>query len=355
MINVKDVEKIVSNNENFFKKELNDNITIYSYRVCDRDMFNSSLTTELRGLTFVNDECFLSMKKFFNVNEIEENQFGKLVKKDIDYVAEKLDGSFIHFIKVNNKWIHKTKNSIDCEQIKLVSTFLKDNSHYYDFVEECYNNGLYPLFEIISPKNRIVLKYNKTDLVLTAVRNKNGEYLNLNNIELLKEYDNISKVKYINVKDLNEVKQLIDTLEGIEGFVIKFKDGHIVKFKTEEYFRLHILYDAICNSNKEVLRLIINNDIDDAISTVEDKDILEEIEQKRKIYNKKYNELYSYLNNIVENFNGDFKEYALKYKEDKYMNLIMSSLRKGIDFALEQYFLSFTKKEKFAIKFFEEV
>ena len=95
------------------------------------------------------------------------------------------------------------------------------------------------LFEIIYPENRIVVDYGKTeDLILLAViETQSGRERPLEDIGLpmVKRYHGIN--------DFSEVVAQQD--DSREGMVVRFEGGMRVKFKFEEYKRLHKVLTGI--------------------------------------------------------------------------------------------------------------
>lgn len=352
-INVSDLDNIIETKEEFSKKSFyNDRVSIYTYHVCMQDTFINPLEKELRGLTVVdNNKIFLSMSKFFNVNEREETQYNIIKDKKIDYVALKQDGSLVSFIELDNEIIPKTKGSFNSEQLKLVKKCLNDN--IINFVKDCFKNGLHPLFEIVSPKNKIVIRYPETKLILIAIRDSNGNYLNIKNIDIPKE---IEITELLDVDTLDNVKkELIKRNGEIEGFVIKFEDGQIVKFKTDKYVELHGLYDDITRDNL-VFDICITDSIDDVISKIDDEYAKSVLLEKHKIYCKEFNRMKNEAENLYNKYTGDIKEFAIKYNKDPYFKVVMKVIRgneNSICNALKNMLKFYITKLKTAKVFFE--
>jgi RNA ligase len=51
--------------------------------------------------------------------------------------------------------------------------------------------------------------------------------------------------------------------KGIEGWVIRFDDGHMLKIKAEEYLRFHKTKDSL-SQEKNVIDLLLSENVDDA-------------------------------------------------------------------------------------------
>ena len=67
------------------------------------------------------------------------------------------------------------------------------------------------------------------------------------------------------IKPFDSLDELISytrNLEGAEGFVVAFEDGHRVKIKADEYVRVHKCIDRI-TFDRNIVDIIINEQIDD--------------------------------------------------------------------------------------------
>lgn len=194
---------IVSNNNAFIKKEENINgcnVVQYNYFVANEKDFIEPLKSdpkldgfELRGLTFIQNPDsgewvrFLQLHKFFNLNQValtQENLFKNLV---VTSIREKADGSLINFVKFpNGKIVAKSKFGFESEQAIEANNIYLNTIELQNFVKHCFDNNLQPLFEYISPYNRIVVRYNSESLRLIQVRNsQTGKYLDNNELQKL--------------------------------------------------------------------------------------------------------------------------------------------------------------------------
>lgn len=71
-----------------------------------------------------------------------------------------------------------------------------------------------------------------------------------------------------------DVKEFIDSVVddvGIEGFILRFSDGHMLKIKCFEYLKLHKAKDAI-SQEKNVWAMILDADVDDLKGFLSDED-----------------------------------------------------------------------------------
>ena len=243
-------------------------ISTFNYRLARYEHFKEYNAKEMRGLTFVFNKDgslfkrYLMLEKFWNINETEETQLYLLKEKKIKHIYNKVDGSLISFIKLpDNTTLSRTKMSFDNDQTKAVNKILKDNKKLSDFIEEMLDNNIAPFFEYVSFRNKVVLNYDKDNLILLRLRNNNsGEYLSVEK-NRNKGFDVVEFEKYT----LDELMELRETLTEKEGWVITFDDDYSVKLKTEWYFEKHKLNDSIM-SEHIVIKMILDETIDDVIS-----------------------------------------------------------------------------------------
>lgn len=81
--------------------------------------------------------------------------------------------------------------------------------------------------------------------------------------------------------------------DNIEGFILRFDDGHMLKIKTEKYLRIHRVKDQISN-DRRLLDLIINNGIDDVLPNLDEGDRQRVIDYEAK-YRRAFENLLSHL------------------------------------------------------------
>lgn len=309
--------------ENFIKK--NGNITAH----------------EMRGLTFVEDKegiftRTLFLHKFFNINQVEETQLEKLIDKEVLTVATKEDGSAITFVKVGNKTLAKTKFSFQSQQAVMANKIYNRDKNMKDFIDFCHSKNLTPLMEIVSPFNKIVLVYQKEELILLQIRNnETGDYLDIYSKEvqtILNDF-NIKFAKKNKVDTLENILKDYETRENIEGSVISLRDRNtqeviMVKAKTNWYFKLHKIITNLSNRYNLIIKSILDETIDDVLSQIP-------LEQKveRTLINDITELINSHINhysNIIlykaKNFNGDRKEFVKENSNFIYFTVLMRNL-----------------------------
>ena len=237
----------------------------------------SKIRRECRGITFrLSTGELLSRKyhKFFNLGERIETMLDCIDWTQPHRILEKLDGSMITPVIAGGRVRFCTKMGLTGVALPAEEFAYTNAINYVGFCEQMMAFGLTPVFEWCSRKQRIVLDYPKDALILTAIRvNVTGGYLTYADmLDKAAEWD-IPVVKAVagGTEDISEFLREMDGLEDAEGFVIRFDDGHMVKVKGAWYLQLHKMLDLLKNE-KELIRLILEEKLDDVLSMVKDED-----------------------------------------------------------------------------------
>jgi RNA ligase len=299
------------------------NVSVFNYRLAQWSDFSkpfgesSDVTAyELRGLTFVFNKDgslfkrYLLLKKFFNLNQVPETLYDVVKDYNIINVNNKEDGSLATFIMLpNGEIIGKSKIGFDNEQAEGINKIYKTNQKIREFVKDCLEKDIIPIFEYVAPSNRIVLRYKKEELILLKLRNNaTGEYIDTKNI------NHIKKAKR-EVKTLDKMLKLAETIEEKEGWVVE-TDVVEYKIKTEWYRRLHGLITDDLYREHVLIKHILNDDIDDVICEIPENDYesLERVNSLVDLIRKEVNDKVKYLKNEFEKFkNMSEKEYAINH------------------------------------------
>jgi T4 RnlA family RNA ligase len=186
------------------------------------------------------------------------------------------------------------------------------------------------LFELVSPRNKIVLSYDTTELRLLQVRvTETGEYLPA---DLVAHFAKEMEVKSAEVLDhtLDELIELRETLENVEGWVIKFTDGQFIKLKTEWYIAAHGLMDDLSQEHK-IIKMIMDETIDDVLGELEngseEKTRIEEIaELIEGYYNHRVQKANDMRNEYFGKYNEDRKAFAIEYNKVQDFGVVMKTL-----------------------------
>lgn len=244
--------------QDYIKVNKHPNAELYIYNYTQITQFErvwNEATLKCRGLILNNKNEIIArpFPKFFNVGEPEVKELPSTPFQ----VFDKLDGSLGILYWLNDKPHIASRGSFSSEQSEKANELL--NQKYIQAIPNLNPNYTY-LFEIIYPKNRIVVNYGDEEklVLIGVIETKTGIELPLTDIgfPLVKEYNNFSKIE--------ELKQ--QQWENHEGFVIRFENGHRVKIKFEEYLRLHRILTQFssvdiweCLSNETSLQDLLEN------------------------------------------------------------------------------------------------
>jgi len=339
-------------------------VVTFNYFLCEYKNFVRPLENEpqinardMRGVTFVFNEDgtlykrFLMLEKFFNVNQVEETQINVLKSKKIKNVTIKEDGSLIAFMQLPNGEIFaKTQAGFTNEQSSNAMQLYNHQKGVKGLVDEALEANLTPLFEYVAYDNRIVLKYSKKELRLIGVRdNKYGEFFSAaytaGDIMTIEERWGVPYVKSMKFNSLDEIDALMKTSTDMEGVVVEFEDGMLVKWKTNWYWNAHQFRDDI-NRENNLIKMIINNTIDDFLSTIDEPEYIKQIKDIQTIINdyfiRKNEEIYA----LCKLYEGNRKDFVISYKGDKNFSLAIKHIfgNKDIKIIISEYLITKTRK-----------
>ena len=283
------------------------------------DSVNAAIRRECRGLLFDRDGKIMSRRlhKFFNVNERDETQVQHIDLGKHHTILEKLDGSMITAVFTDTGIRLGTKMGITDVSMQ-AETYIATHPQYEQFIRWARDNGNYTLiFEWCSRKQRIVVDYPEDRLVLIAARNTiTGEYASL---RWLQEYGEMFEVEVVKTYDgtTANMQHLIDetrAMEGGEGWVIRFDNGHMVKVKGDWYVRIHKTKDNLLHE-KNVIELLLDEKMDDAKSFMldDDRKRVEEFETDFWIGVNQVVQSYDKYFELVQSHSLDRKRFALEW------------------------------------------
>lgn len=326
-------------------------VDIYSYRYTDFNNFKLHNAYELRGSSVVYQNnkplrFYYSVPKFFNLNQTDETQLNIIKTKTISKVYEKLDGSLIQFIRLpNGDIVAKSKTSFETSQALEAQRIYLNTPELFDFINKNVDNYNL-LFEYISYNNQIVVNYNVDTLRLIQVRDLEGKFVDLNDIDLDPKFI----VKSVNLT-LDEILDIVEnSTDDIEGFVVYFTDSTIVKFKTLEYLRKHKL---LTNNptKKELVNMIINETIDDYIANLQGTKYNAISEFNSEVIDK-----INYYQKYIKEFDYslDRKTFAIQNRNNPDFSLLMRCYGVTDDNQIESEILKYIERNAdslFELKF----
>ena len=263
--NISDVLPAIEGRDEFVVAE-KEGYTVINYNVMMADTFDCPIRRECRGIIFdtaTGEIIRRPFHKFFNVNEREETQAHVVDLSRPHAILEKLDGSMIAPFMVNGQMIWGTKMGAT-EVAAPVEEFVRNNPDYVILANGLLPAGLTPIFEWCSRKQRIVLDYREDRLILTAIRNmKTGSYESHETLMDFGEVFGIPVVRaYEPETDMKEFVETVRDMEDVEGFVVRFADGNMLKLKCDWYVQIHKAKEKILQ-DRNIVELILDQKLDD--------------------------------------------------------------------------------------------
>lgn len=232
--------------------------------------WRDAVRRECRGLTFDLDGRLISrpFHKFFNLGERAETMPEMVDLSQPHMILEKLDGSMIRAIPIADGYRLGTKTGVSLLSPQ-PEAFVATRPAYDAYIRAQLARDRTPIFEWCSRKQRIVLDYAEDRLVLTAVRqNRTGRYVSLK--ELRAEIDD--EPRFAGIEVVHTYPGTADSMaalvaetrgiEGREGWVIRFDDGHMVKLKADWYVTRHRALEGL-SREKVVIATLLAGAADD--------------------------------------------------------------------------------------------
>ena len=340
--------------------------TIVSYIISTGETFtgeNKDWARECRGITFDQKGNIHSrpLHKFFNIGELPETQmnFVEMLMKNghVTRVMDKRDGSMVHPVRVQGKIYLKTKKSFTSDAANLATAWMEYAlPKHVKFCHACIEEGVTPIFEFTSPKNRIVLPYAYDELRLLHIRdNVTGEYVDNPGIYAkLMGFEIPTGAEYDVTKfGPSDILSSMEHDEDKEGYVIQFDDGSMVKGKTQWYLQLH--RTIVFVRERDVAEMVVNETVDDYKSYVASAP--EPDAQMKKIENIEHRVLTA-IRQIETEIEAavaevahmsDRKEIALKMKGHKWFSAVMNRIN-GKEFDIRDYFMKNILKKEFTLE-----
>jgi T4 RnlA family RNA ligase len=296
---------------------------IFNYRLASYTEFCKPGALEARGIMFLMDDTNENnpikivcrpMPKFFGFGE---NPFTMSLdtSKIVEY-QDKVDGSLISTYLYGSHGNHilglKTKGSLFSDQAIWAEELIqrKENVALLHDLYELTLQGWTVNMELISPRNQIVVPYEIEELVVLNIRNnETGLVLHKSQVYGKKNFVWVRSWKNVDFPSIPNMK-------GIEGFVIRFEDGQLVKIKTDEYLALHKTKDSV-TIPRRLFECVILESTDNLKQLFRNDPLsLTRIEEMENDVRPKYNHMISFVEKYYEeNRNLVRKDYAIKGKE----------------------------------------
>tara|TARA_R110000744_G_scaffold32503_3_gene76075 strand:+ start:6243 stop:7304 length:1062 start_codon:yes stop_codon:yes gene_type:complete len=244
-------------------------LLIWNYtQTCQFEQAWDDVTLVCRGLITDTDGNIIcrGFDKFFNHDE-PKGKFASSWKQPFT-AYEKLDGSYINIFYYEGQVLVSSRGSFTSDQALWAMEFVNSNLLEFTHFFDKYGGDVTLMCELIHPNNRIVVNYDTTfELVLTGWR-LSGQDVDISDIVIGIRKAKTYELDIKKFKDLQKLEELYDG--NSEGFVIRFDNGNRVKFKFEDYKRLHHVITGI--STKTIWEgLSTVGNIDDLIEICPDE------------------------------------------------------------------------------------
>lgn len=304
-----DAMHVVSQSEAFYftdEKLINGKqIRSFNYRLASFSDFSFPYSWNMRGTTYdleTKNILALPMEKFFNYKENPFSDEKAILNKNIIRVSEKMDGSLIYFFLSDGVLYCRTKGTVYSQQAQMAMEIVKKNEALKNNIYYEIEMGLTPMFELISPRNQVVILYNTEELKYIFSRNMyTGEYI-------FSEHFSDFAVPSYPISSISDSLSMLQTMNHREGLVIMFSDGSMLKLKTDEYYNLAHLKDNLLNE-KCLVRLILDEKVDEAKAIfVNDIELNKYIDEMAI----KVIPTYNHLVTSAQNFYDKYKELSIK-------------------------------------------
>ena len=290
--------------------------------------------------------------------------YGESYVDNIDWnsasVQTKVDGSImkVWFDKreEENRWRVSTNSTINAYDNK--------NGLYVNFGEifdeaakgvldySILNKDYTYIFELVSPKTRVVIDYPETKIYHLGTRSNitGQELLTDIGVEKPKEYylNNLNDcIKAAQM--LNNAKEESDRFNvEYEGFVVCDKNFNRIKIKSPEYLTAHNALNNGILSYARTIEIIENNEIEEYGTYFPQH--LDKLKEYEKKYYEVINNIEKYINYATKLFNTkahqDMKEVAQIIKNDRYATFAFSVLKSNKEISARELFAALHLKNK---------
>lgn len=239
----------------------------FGYNYCTSTDFKNEILKECRGITFLKSTgelVGLPFPKFFNINETEPTLFKKLEHKKIIYASNKLDGSMVFPIVINDVIYMCTKMAFAHPVAIRASEIANEELDYKNFILAANKLNITPIFEYTSPDNQIVLPYQTENLSLIGLRSmQDGKLIPLTDYKEALQVPNTFIRKGVSLAGLIEENKLANMKEGD---VVLFEDLTQVKVKTPWYTINHRFFTQM--RIRDIALSVLTGNSDDVLSII---------------------------------------------------------------------------------------
>lgn len=343
------------------------NLLLFHYNliVAAEEMWKNenSLNREARGLVIdLKNEQIVNcpFKKFFNVGEVPETEWDKIVDKinkaSLFEITDKLDGSMQSASFYEGEIVlagSESCNPNDSWRVSESYQYLDEHPNYKNMIA----NNPYKtfIFESISPNDPHVVVYeeNKYGLYLIGIRDKitgiESSYKEI--LEIANTYKVLSTtIENHSLEELLNLRSKFKAYEK-EGWVLSI-DGFKVKFKCEDFLNIHRTY-AKKSLSKLLIRSIENGTIDDVLSsipTIYKKNALDMIEKIYQYIEKETKIINEYYDKAPKETKIEFINFVKNEVPEKYRTNVINLYNNAPLYILRNRAGKFVKSDEIGLE-----
>jgi T4 RnlA family RNA ligase len=314
--------------------------TVIDYLYMTDKLFHNEIERECRGIKFCSKTGKLLARpyhKFHNLNERVEYQTANVDLTQPHVILDKIDGSMVHTCASNMGIYLMTRMGIT-EVAQAADKFMVKNPIRFSGLLSALPVEEYTyIFEYVAPTNKIVIDYAEEDLILTAIRhNTNGTYIFHEELEKIGKAFNIKVVQKFPFvgfdNDMEKIANNITSQTNVEGYVVRFDTGAMIKIKADEYVRKHRSKELI-GSPKGMIGLIVENTLDDVLPQL-DPNVQKQVVEYTKTFLTDLSRTITAVRLFAEGYEAlEQKDYALMVQEKlpRPLQSVAFLTRKGCD------------------------
>jgi RNA ligase len=290
--------------------------------------------------------------KFFNYKESESILKEQSAFRGPFNVIDKMDGSMIAPFLSDGEIIWGTKMAAPDFHEEVADFVNHSDAHYRLFTLATIGYNATPIFEWISPDNRIVVKYKEPKLVLTGVRhNITGKYASYKSIKRAAESCDFEVAPLREFSTIENVVEHNSDTSDEEGHIVFFSDGNMLKIKSDWYIDLHKMKENV-HRDHVLSQIILRNELDDLLPKMDEHDLQIVKETSDELdYIMTY--MIDNLNKIYDSIDKDSKDAKKNFALDENISkenktLIFSIWNRNLNASdvVKQFLLSSASKEK---------
>lgn len=254
-------------------------LVILKYNLMDNPDFSLDIVRECRGLILDADNadivCF-PFVKFFNYGE----PFADEIDWKTSFTSDKLDGSLIKIVRLGkDDFLISTNGTIDAFKCSCSNNVLSPFKNFGDLAMEGMNyygikksdfpnlfeEGYTYMFELTSPHNQVVVKFDETKMNFIGVRNNlTGKEIPFHTHALSNVFDTPKIYPLHNIDDC--VKAAKELPDNNEGYVVCDGNFNRIKVKSPKYIQLHYMANNQSWSPLRVIDIIRANEISEYVN-----------------------------------------------------------------------------------------